>query len=184
MAIGRGSAGVVVHRLSPILILVTSSVFSALGLFLLTKANNATSGFIGAVIFAVGVCFYWPTMLGVVSERFPKTGALGLAIMGGAGNLSVAAFMPFIGKVYDEGIVTAAGDPDKLAALQAGGDATAAQLTHAQALGGQAALSSLLALPVILAVVFAAMYLYDKSRGGYQEEVLVQHHNVAEEISA
>ena len=184
MAIGRGSAGALVHRLSPIAILVTSSVFSALGLFLLTRANNAGSGFIGAVIFAVGVCFYWPTMLGVVSERFPKTGALGLAIMGGAGNLSVAAFMPFIGKVYDQGIANAAGGEAALENLKAGGDATAAQLTHVQALGGQHALSSLLALPVILAVVFTAMYLYDKSRGGYQEEVLVQHHNVAEEVSA
>jgi predicted MFS family arabinose efflux permease len=184
MAAGRGAAGVVVHRLSPIAILVASSLFSAIGLFLLTRANNAATGFLGAVVFAVGVCFYWPTMLGVVSERFPKTGALGLAIMGGAGNLSVAAFMPFIGKVYDQGTATAAGSVDALKALQSGGEATKAKLTAVQAAGGQAALSSLLALPVILLVVFAAIYMYDNARGGYKEEVLVQHQEGAETATA
>ena len=46
--------------------------------------------FAGGTVFAFGVCFFWPTMLGYVAETFPKTGALGLAIMGGAGMLSVS----------------------------------------------------------------------------------------------
>ncbi len=184
MAAGRGAAGVVVHRLSPIAILVASSLFSAIGLFLLTRANNAASGFLGAIIFAVGVCFYWPTMLGVVSERFPKTGALGLAIMGGAGNLSVAAFMPFVGKVYDQGTASAAGSPEALKSLQSAGEAAKVKLTAVQAAGGQAALSSLLALPVILLIVFTAIYLYDKARGGYKEEILVQHQDGTEAATA
>ena len=87
MAIGRGFAGQIVHRISPAVVLFGSAIFSALGLFLLSQAHTVVMGAIAVTVFAVGVCFFWPTMLGTVSERFPKTGSLGLAIMGGAGNV-------------------------------------------------------------------------------------------------
>jgi len=51
--------------------------------------------------FGVGVAPFWPTMLGVVSERFPRGGALLLAITGAGGNLSIALFLPIIGNWYD-----------------------------------------------------------------------------------
>ncbi len=191
MAIGRGSAGAIVHRMSPVAILLGSSIFSIAGLFLLSRASDAPSGFVAAIVFAMGVCFFWPTMLGVVNERFPRTGALGMAIMGGAGNLSVSAFLPFVGHVYDNG-TEAAARAQGAASLQAlksqasatgASDAVKNQLAAALKIGGQEALQVMLALPVVLALIFGAIYLYDKSRGGYREEVLVQHHNEAAEVA-
>jgi MFS family permease len=183
MAVGRMFAGPVVHRLSPVGVLIGSSVFSIIGLYLISHATTAPMGFVGATVFAVGVCFFWPTMLGVVSERFPKTGALGLAIMGGAGMLSVAFILPIIGRTYDTATAAAAGGAEKLAQLkEAAGAASAsadvkARFLEAQATGGQEALQQVVWLPIILTIIFTLIYLYDKSRGGYKEEVLIQEHH-------
>ena len=46
---------------------------------------------------ALGVCYFWPTMLGFVNENLPKTGALGLNLMGGAGMLAVSIYTIFMG---------------------------------------------------------------------------------------
>jgi fucose permease len=99
MAIVRSFAGEVVHRLSPAGMLLFSAFFSALGLFLLSQTTGYLS-FAAAAVFAIGICFFWPTMLGFVSEYIPKSGALGLSIMGGAGMLSVSFILPFIGDLY------------------------------------------------------------------------------------
>jgi MFS family permease len=100
MALGRQFAGPIVHRLSPTGMLLFSAVFSALGLYLLSVASGwATFG--AATIFAVGVCYFWPTMLGFTAERVPRSGALGLAIVGGAGMLGVNFVLPVMGHVYD-----------------------------------------------------------------------------------
>jgi len=192
MALGRGSAGVIVHRISPVLMLIVSSALAVAGLFLLSQATGLASGLVAVVVFASGVCFFWPTMLGVVSDRFPRTGAVGLAIMGGAGNLSVAAVTPIIGHAYDNGIAMAVkktGASSLESLQQAAGapsatDAIKKQLADALAFGGQHALQVMLFLPVITLAVFSAIYFYDKARGGYQKEVLVQHHNEAAEIAA
>jgi MFS family permease len=101
MAIGRMLAGPVVHRLSPVSILIAASGFSAIGLFALSITTSAIGALAASTVFAIGVCYFWPTMLGVTSERFPAGGALLMAIMGGAGNLSVAFILPAMGKIYD-----------------------------------------------------------------------------------
>ncbi len=178
MAIGRNFAGPIVHRISPIALLIVSSTFSAIGMFLLTKANSGATATFASILFAIGVCFFWPTMLGVVSERFPRTGALGMSIMGGMGMISTAIWLPIVGKYYDQGINTFLGNPtpEKMDALKsaAAGTADATQWAHAQTAGGQAGLNVLVILPVILLVVFIAIFAYDKSRGGYKKEILVQ----------
>ncbi len=101
MALGRQFAGPVVHRLSPTGMLLFSAIFSGLGLLALSFAKGAVPTFAAATIFAIGVCYFWPTMLGFVAERCPRTGALGLALMGGAGMLSVAFILPTMGHIYD-----------------------------------------------------------------------------------
>jgi hypothetical protein len=66
-----------------------------------------TSGnmiFVGALVFGIGVCYFWPTMLGFVSERMPATGALGLSIMGGLGMFSVSIVLPIMGSFMDASI--------------------------------------------------------------------------------
>lgn len=177
MAVGRMFAGPIVHRISPVVLLITSAVFSAIGLFLLSRADSAVSGAFAATLFAFGVCFFWPTMLGVASERFPKTGALGLSVMGGLGMLSVAIFLPIVGGRVDEGIKAALPSGTTLEALQlaAAKSTTAAdQLAAAQAAGGRAGMSFMVYLPIILIFAFLAVYLYDRSRGGYRQETLIQ----------
>jgi MFS family permease len=103
MAVGRMLAGPVVRRFSPLGLLIAAAMTAAIGLFALSGASSGPSVFAAATVFALGVCYFWPTMLGVVSERFPASGAWGLALMGAAGNLSVALILPVIGKLYDLG---------------------------------------------------------------------------------
>lgn len=101
MFILRNFAGPIARALSPIGLLTISAVFSAAGLYLLSYANNATTGFAYATLFGLGIAFFWPTMLGVTSERFPKGGALALALMGSVGNASIAYILPEMGKIVD-----------------------------------------------------------------------------------
>ena len=160
MAIGRMFAGPFVHRLRPMGMLTASAALSALGLFMLSRSSGS-SLFVAATVFAFGVCFFWPTMLGYVNERFPRTGAMGLAIMGGAGMLSVSFVLPIIGRFYDQGI--AAGLPagiarEAMSAAPAGSE-LATKWLSVQATAGLGALGEVAWLPVILLVVFAAMLL-------------------------
>jgi len=158
---GRQIAGVFVHRISPPGTLFLSAVLAALGLYLMSQSSTTTMLFVSAAIFALGVCFFWPTMLGTVSERFPRTGALGLAIMGGAGMLSAGFVVPYVGRFYDHGI-TARLRPDEttdaLSAAPAGSE-LAHHWTTLQASAGLEALGKVALLPGILAVVFLALFL-------------------------
>jgi MFS family permease len=102
MAIGRAFAGPVVHRLDTTGMLWFSAIFSALGLLWLSSASGyATFG--AAAVFAIGVCYFWPTMLSFVSEKVPESGALGLAMMGGIGMFSVSIVLPIMGGYMDDG---------------------------------------------------------------------------------
>jgi len=102
MAVLRFFAGPVVHRLSPTGILVGSAILSGIGLYWFSFAESTAMAFLSATVFAIGVCYFWPTMLGVVSERVPRSGALGLALMGGTGMLMVGVVTtPQMGRIAD-----------------------------------------------------------------------------------
>jgi len=100
MALGRAFAGKVIHQLQPAGMLLFSAIFTFIGLWLLTVTSGGLT-FAAAAIFAIGVTFFWPTMLGFVAEYLPETGALGLSIMGGAGMFSVSLVLPFMGNLMD-----------------------------------------------------------------------------------
>ncbi len=160
MAVGRQFAGAFVHRLQPLGMLLGSAILSAAGLFLMSRSTGPML-FASATVFAFGVCFFWPTMLGFVNERFPKTGALGLAIMGGAGMLSAGFVLPVIGKWYDAGIAKGIPEGTTVEALKsaAAGSTEAAKWASIQADAGLHALGQVAILPVVLTVVFAALYV-------------------------
>jgi MFS family permease len=101
MAAGRMLAGKLVHRLSPMGLLIAAAALSAMGLVGLSFAESGMTALAASTVFALGVCYFWPTMLGITAEWFPNGGALLLAIVGGAGNLSVALTLPMIGRIYD-----------------------------------------------------------------------------------
>jgi len=102
MAILRYFAGSVLRRLSPTGILFCSSVVGGLGLLWLSYTHSLVVAIAAGTVFAVGVSYFWPTMIGFTSERVPKGGALALAMMGGIGMLSVGLITsPMMGRVAD-----------------------------------------------------------------------------------
>lgn len=84
----RFFAGPIVHKISPLGLLFVSAIFGAVGLTMLGKADSVALCIIAASIYGVGKTYLWPTMLGVVSERFPKGGAITIGAIGGVGMLS------------------------------------------------------------------------------------------------
>jgi MFS family permease len=84
----RFFAGPIVHLISPLGLLFCSAVLAAIGLSLLGRVDTALLCVLAATIYGCGKTFFWPTMLAVASERFPKGGALVIGAMGGAGMLS------------------------------------------------------------------------------------------------
>jgi MFS family permease len=154
MAVGRMFAGPFVHKLSPIGMLIASAVVSTIGLYAMSHTTGSML-FASATVFAFGVCFFWPTMLGFVAENFPKTGALGLAIMGGAGMLSVSFVLPVIGGWYDAGIA---------ARTPAGTAPTGDALAAIQSAAGLEALGKVALLPAILSVIFIGIALTKKKK--------------------
>jgi gas vesicle protein len=105
MAIMRYKAGPVVHKLSPTGILLISAIISGIGLYWLSYTETLTMAIMAGTVFALGVSYFWPTMLGVTSERIPKGGALALALVGGVGTIIVGLVTaPLMGSVADDNI--------------------------------------------------------------------------------
>jgi hypothetical protein len=102
MFVLRFVAGPIVHRINPLGLLFIAAVCGAVGLYLLGTVNGVGMAFLAGTIFALGKTFYWPTMLGVIGERFPRGGAIAMGISGGIGMLS-AGFLggPGIGYTQD-----------------------------------------------------------------------------------
>lgn len=101
MAVGRFFSGQLVHRINPVGVLLFSAAFSALGIYTLSFFDSVAMTITGAVLFAIGICYFWPTMLGFTSEYIPRSGALGLSLLGGAGFVSTAMFLPVMGRVME-----------------------------------------------------------------------------------
>jgi MFS family permease len=142
MVLGRAFAKPVLKMVSPQVLLLISTILAATGIYLLaTLTGNAV--FFAAIIFGMGVCFFWPTMLGFVNTNIPKTGAIGLNLMGGAGMFAVSLYTIVMGKYYDN-IVKAAG-----------GDNTTA---------GPKVLQTTLVIPLILIVAFTGLVIYMRSK--------------------
>ena len=103
MAVLRFRAGAVIKQLSPTGILLASSIVAGVGLTWLSYTEGGWATFAAATVFAVGVCYFWPTMLGVVSERVPRSGALGLGLMGAVGMATVGLVTsPAMGRIADD----------------------------------------------------------------------------------
>lgn len=153
MVIGRAFAGPIVHRFSPTGVLLISAILSAAGLYLLGHSTGNTL-FAGAIIFGMGVCYFWPTMLGFVSENLPKTGAVGMNLMGGAGMFAVSVYTIFMGDYYDK-LVTSH--------LPAG-DTSEAAMNAAKKAAGPEVLNATMFIPIILIVAFAILFFYMKGK--------------------
>ncbi|MDP9079266.1 MAG: MFS transporter [Bacteroidota bacterium] len=142
MVLGRAFAKPILKIVSPQVLLLISTILAATGIYLLSTLTG-DAVFFAAIIFGMGVCFFWPTMLGFVNTNIPKTGALGLNLMGGAGMFAVSLYTIVMGKYYDN-IVKAAG-----------GDNTTA---------GPKVLQTTLVIPLVLIVAFAGLVIYMRTK--------------------
>jgi MFS family permease len=142
MVVGRAFAKPVLKLFSPQLLLLISTILAATGIYLLSTLTGDAI-FFGAIIFGMGVCYFWPTMLGFVNTNLPNTGAIGLNLMGGAGMFAVSLYLIFMGRHYDN-IVKAANGDSRTA--------------------GQQILQTTLVIPIVLIVAFAGLVIYMRSR--------------------
>ena len=147
MAVGRYFAGPIVHRLNPIGVLLMSAIITTLAVYSMSMAEGAMI-YAAAILFALGVCYFWPTMIGFTSEYLPKTGALGMSLMGGAGMLSTAIWQPVIGSWLDDA---------RTAAMETGLAQEVAELA-----AGRATLGKMVFFPLTVAVLFGILFLFRK----------------------
>jgi MFS family permease len=142
MVLGRAFAKPVLKRIPPQVLLLISAILAAAGLYLFTTLTG-NSIFFAAIIFGMGVCYFWPTMLVFVNENLPKTGAVGLNLMGGAGMFAVSIYTLIMGSYYDNIVIAANGD---------------------NSFAGQKVLQATLVIPLVLIVAFAGLVIYMHSK--------------------
>lgn len=102
MFVLRYFAGPIAHKLSPIGMMWASVTLAGIGLFTLAGVTSPAMAYVAATIFYVGVCFMWPTMLGITSERFPQGGAFTMGLMGFAGQFALGVIILKMGAVFDK----------------------------------------------------------------------------------
>jgi len=165
MVIGRGFAGSVVHRLSPQGVLLASAVLASLGLYMLGHTTGNMI-FVGALVFGLGVCYFWPTMIGFVAENLPRTGAVGLNFMGGAGMFAVSLYMIFMSKHYDKLVADKlpAGADFKAYNEAPAGSGFANALAEAKKAAGPEVINFTLIIPIMLIVAFTGLIIYMRGR--------------------
>lgn len=178
MVVGRGLAEPVVHRFSPQGVLLMSAILSALGLYMLGHYTGSML-FVGAIVFGMGVCYFWPTMLGFVAENLPKTGAVGLNLMGGAGMFAVSIYMIFMGGYYDRLLADKLPAGANLSAYlnASGGSAEATALNEAKKAAGPEIINTTLIIPIILIIAFTVLLFYMRGRNkkiSQASEVLIE----------
>lgn len=157
----RAFAEPVFKNTSPSGLLLASAIISTLGLYLLSSMSG-NSIFMAAIVFGIGVAYFWPTMLGFVSENIPESGAVGINLLGGAGSLAVSFFMFLMGGYYDRLIAGALPDGALLETYRSAESGTQEALTYlnAQLTAGPQVIRTTLIIPLILIVAFLFLHLY------------------------
>jgi MFS family permease len=199
MFVLRFFAGPIVERINPLGLLFVSSILGCIGLFMMGSMLATSAGvgmiLVAATIYGVGKTFLWPTMLGVVGERFPKGGALAMGAMGGIGMLSAGVLGgPGIGYTQDVNTARKLQELSPAAYEQVASKqenrflffppvrgldgATVAQLDsgspvytevrEAENYGKSQALKITAAIPAAMAVGYLILLIYFRSIGGYK----------------
>jgi MFS family permease len=190
MVVLRFFAGPIVHKLSPLGLLAASSAIAIIGLVFLSNATGIAI-FVAATIYGLGKTFFWPTMLGVTAERFPKGGALTLNAVGGVGMLAAGVIgAAFLGNIQDKQIdrelqaqnpeihamvmgeekTSVFGkykplDQSKAAELE---ESEKAVIADVQVTAKQSALATVAIFPAIMLLCYLGLIFYFRSKGGYK----------------
>jgi len=158
MFVMRHFAGALDHRFSDMGLLWFCTVPAAIGLYLLSTATSAVAALVAATFWAFGVCFMWPTMLAAVSRRFPRSGPLGIGLIGFAGALAIRFVLPRLGAIYDQARLAKAGSQAALDALRPGSAANHEVLGYA----AEQSFQTIAIIPMVLFFVFGAVWLYER----------------------
>ncbi len=195
MMVLRFLAGPIIHKLSPLGLLAVCSGIAVVGLIMLSKVGGVMI-FVAATVYALGKTFFWPTMLGVAAERFPRGGALTINAIGGMGMLSVGVIgAVFLGNIQDRQIdrellvqhpalhaqVVALEkasifgkyqpiDKEKVTALSEEEQKIVANTT---ATAKKNALMTVAIFPAIMLVCYLVLILYFRPKGGYKPVELI-----------
>ena len=147
MAFGRYFGGVFVHKFDQTGVLLASAIFATLGMFLLSTQTGGLV-YVAAAIFAIGLCYFWPNMMGLVAEKIPKSGALGMSVVGAIGMFLTANMQPVFGIWIDAA-------REKATLMGLSGDQL--DLTV-----GQETLKIMTAFPALLVVLFSILWFWVK----------------------
>ena len=147
MAVGRYFGGDMVHRLDQTGVLLGSAIIAALGIYLFSVSTGGMV-YVAALTFAIGVCYFWPNMIGFVAEKIPLSGAIGMSIIGAVGMFSTSIFQAIIG-----------GWIDSSTAEQAANGLTGTALELA---AGQQTLTYMITFPGILIVLFTILFFWQR----------------------
>jgi hypothetical protein len=151
MAFGRYFGGPLIHRLDQTGVLLGGAIFTLIGIYLFATVTGALA-YLAAVIYAIGLCYFWPTMIGFVAERIPRSGALGMSIVGGMGMFANFFFNPIIGGWIDN---------ERVEKTAAGLTGDALELAV-----GQDVLLRMTAFPITLVIAFTILLFWVRSRKG------------------
>ena len=147
MAIGRYFGGEMVHKLDQTGVLLGSAILTTVGVYLLSTSTGSMV-YVAAITFAIGVCYFWPNMIGFVAEKIPASGALGMSMVGAVGMFSTAIFQPIIGGWIDASRV----------AQEANGlSGDALELAT-----GQQTITYMVSFPGLLVILFTILYFWQK----------------------
>lgn len=149
MAIGRYFSGPVIKKLNPAGVLLASAVIATAGIYSMSMATGVMVYF-AAVLFALGVTYFWPTMIGFIAENVPESGALGMSLIGGAGMFAVSMWNPVIGQWIDTARQNAINN--------------AVTGIDPELVAGQTVLANLAIFPAVLVIAFSLLYYYMNKR--------------------
>lgn len=149
MAVARYFGGDVVKKFDQTGVLLGSAILATIGIFLFSTQTGVMA-YVAAIFFALGIAYFWPNMLGFIADKIPKSGALGLSVLGAVGMFSSSIFQPIIGGWIDA-------DKAEAAAQGLTGD-------ELELVAGQDTLGTMVSFPAILIVLFVILWFWVKNR--------------------
>lgn len=194
MTIFRAIAGPMLKLFKPVGLLMFSSAIASLGLFLLSYSVGLIV-FVAATVYGIAKSYFWPTMIGIVGERFPKGGALTLNVITGVGMIAVGIIgAVFLGFAQDREIEKNLNKYDAanwvnlsekyiseekqsvlgsyrsldMPAINEAPDEEKEILNTIQTLAKKDALRLVAVLPMIMFIAFLLLSLYFRKKGGYR----------------
>lgn len=160
MAVARYFGGDMVKKFDQVGVLLGSAILATLGIYLFSTQTGAMA-YVAAIFFALGIAYFWPNMIGFVAAKIPKSGALGMSIIGAIGMFMNGLLQPIIGGWIDS-------DREAAAATGLVGD-------ELILVSGQNTLEKLTLFPGILIILFTILYFWMKKSKPEKEVATALH---------